>query len=136
MTKLLILIIAVSIFTACGHSAEQSEAVVVRGQLFSAATRKPLSNFEVTVADLRPRRSWFGVPGPIPLGKTKSDSSGRFAVTITDAKRYDKAAKAGQLGLLLLGDQPVMGIVGLKSGKAPVYYVDPMPAGSLGGQVF
>ena len=114
--------------SACAtHKQSVAQPPPIQGRLFNAVTKKPLSNFQVNLADMRKRSSPFGIVGPQTIGRGQSDRSGRFRVQVTDIPRYEGANAHNRLALLLIGDQPVVGIVGLQDGDSPTYYVDELP---------
>jgi len=131
MTKSIRACLALSVvmLTACAaEKAASEQPIVLRGQLISEATKKPLSGFLVAVGDATPKGSPFGLRGADKFGAGKSDSSGKFVISVSDTAGYRKAEKRGQLALYLTGDAPVVGIVGLKSGDSPVYLVPSIPS--------
>lgn len=100
---------------------------MIRGQLISEATKKPLAGYLVEVGDARPKGSPLGIRGPDKFGSGKSDTDGHFAVTIFDVPAYLKAKKGGQMALFLAGIGPAAGSVGLKAGETPTYLIPSIP---------
>lgn len=121
------LALALAFLSACAAEKAEESSIVIRGQLVSESTKKPLSGFLVAVGDAKPKSSPFGIRGADKFGAGNTDANGKFAVTIDDVAAYRKAAKGGQIALYLTGEAPVAGVVGFQRGESPVYLVPSIP---------
>ena len=118
--------LAMAMLAACAaEKATSVSPIVVRGQLISEATKKPLSGYLVDVGDARPKNSPFGIRGADKFGSGRTEVDGTFVVTINDVLGYREAEKGGTLALYLSGvgaaadRQPIVGIIGFKAGVSP-----------------